>query len=89
MKNEHIFDTMERMESLIPDYSYRDMKNMVETDKKIRQLVISEFKIIKDYMFHVVQVSFELHKEKLTEASEDYWDDIKHLMNIAESSTIA
>ena len=89
MKDEHIFDTLERMESIIPEYGYGTVRKVVGTDVRIRAFVLSEVSTIKDYMFHVVQVSFELQKDKLTEAAEDVWDEMKHLMNRVEVSRVS
>ncbi len=88
MKDEHIFDTLERMESIIPDYGYSTVNKVIETDRNIREFVISDVSIIKNYMFHVVQVSFELQRDRLTDAAEGMWDDVKHLANRAGVSRV-
>ncbi|MCK4714607.1 MAG: hypothetical protein KAT35_03460 [Candidatus Aenigmarchaeota archaeon] len=83
---ENLFDIMERMESLIPEYSYTSVKCIIETDKKFKQVLVSEIKKIKDYMFHVVQVSYELQRDKLSEAAETVWDDISSIVSRIEVS---
>ncbi|UCD03192.1 MAG: hypothetical protein JSV63_00970 [Candidatus Aenigmatarchaeota archaeon] len=83
---ENLFDLLERMESIIPDYSYESMKKIAETDKKIKAHLLSEMKVIKDNMFHVVQASYEIQRDKLSEGAEDVWDDITSLMNRIENS---
>ena len=83
---ENLFDIMERMESLIPEYSYTSVECIIETDKKVKQVLVSEIKKIKDCMFHVVQVSYELQRDKLSEAAETAWDDISSLVSRIEVS---
>ncbi len=86
--DESFFDIMERMESLVPEYGYSNMKNIRETDRKIRAYLISVLKTIKDDLFHVVQASYEIEKDKLSEAAEDVWDDVTSLVKRAENSNI-
>jgi hypothetical protein len=81
-----MFDIMERMESLVPEYSYSSVKEIAHTDKMVRDVVISELKQIKDYLFHVVQVSYELQRDKLSDAAEDAWEDIDILIDKVENS---
>ncbi len=83
---ENMLDVMERMESLVPEYSYSSVSNIVKTDKLVRELLIAEMKKIKDYLFHVVQVSYELQRDKLSDAAEDAWDDVDSLVDMIENS---
>ena len=83
---ENLFDTIERMQSIIPDYSYENIKKVSETDSRIKAHLLKEMKGIKENMFHVVQASYEIQRDKLSEASEDVWDDITSLMNRIENS---
>ena len=79
---------MEMMESLVPEYSYTNVKCIIETDKKVKQFLVSEIKKVKDYMFHAVQVSYELQRDNLSEAAESIWDDIMSLVNRIEVSKV-
>lgn len=83
---DNLFDLLERMESIVPEYSYENVRKIAETDKKIKAHLISEMKAVKDDMFHVVQVSYELQRDRLSDASEGVWDDIKSVMNRIENS---
>ncbi len=83
---ESLFDIMERMESVVPEYSYTNVKCIIETDRKVKGFLVSEISKVKDYMFHVVQVSYELRKDRLSEAAEDIWDEIKSLVSRIELS---
>jgi uncharacterized hydantoinase/oxoprolinase family protein len=83
---ENLFDLIERMESIIPDYGYQSVSKISETDKKIKMHLISQIKLVKDDMFHVVQSSYELQRDRLSEASENVWDDVTSLMNRIENS---
>ena len=83
---ESLFDMMERMESLIPEYSYTNVKCIMDTDRRVKDFLVSEIRQVKDYMFHVVQVSYELQKDRLSEAAEDIWDEIQSLASRMEVS---
>jgi hypothetical protein len=86
---ESMLDIMERMESLVPEYSYSSVKSIVKTDGLVRGFLIEGLKGIKDYLFHVVQVSYELQKDKLSEATEGSWDDLDSLVDRVENSKTA
>jgi hypothetical protein len=83
---ESLFDMMERMESLVPEYSYGSVESIIDTDRRVKGYLVSELKLVKDYMFHVVQVSYELQRDRLSEAAEDIWDEIKSLVSRMEVS---
>jgi hypothetical protein len=83
---ESMLDIMERMESLVPEYSYSSIASIVKTDKNVRSFVLAELKSIKDYLFHVVQVSYELQRDKLSESVEGSWDDLETLVDRIENS---
>ena len=83
---ESMFDIMERMESLVPEYSYSSIKDIVKTDGQVRAFLLSEIKCIKDSLFHVVQVSYELQKDKLSNAAEGAWDEMDTLVDKIENS---
>ncbi len=84
MMDESLFDMMERMESLVPEYSYTSVKCIIDTDRKVKDFLVSEIKKVKEYMFHVVQVSYELQKDRLSEAAEEIWDEVKSLVSRIE-----
>ncbi len=86
---ESMLDIMERMESLVPEYSYSSISGIVKTDRQVRDFAIGELKKIKDYMFHVVQVSYELQRDKLSEAVEGSWDEMDTLVDRVENSKTA
>jgi uncharacterized protein YlaI len=86
---ESMLDIIERMESLVPEYSYSSIKSIVKTDRQVRDFLLAELKSIKDYLFHVVQVSYELQRDKLSRAAEGSWDDIDTLVDRAENSKTA
>lgn len=86
---ENIFDVIEEMEGLVPEYSYSSIAEIVKTDKKVRSVLISEMKKIKDYFFHVVQVSYELQQDRLSEAAEKAWNDVDSLLDWLENSKTA
>jgi hypothetical protein len=81
-----LLDVMERMEGLVPEYSYSGISEIVRTDREIRDVLVSEVKKIKDYLFHVVQVSYELHRDRLSEVAERAWDDVDTLVDRIENS---
>ncbi len=83
---ESLFDMLERMESMVPEYSYTTIEKMVETDRKIREFMIGQMKEVKDMMFHVVQVSYELQKDRLSEEAEAAWDNVTALMTMVQST---
>ncbi|MBN2330346.1 MAG: hypothetical protein JXC85_00885 [Candidatus Aenigmarchaeota archaeon] len=83
---ESMLDIMERMETLVPEYSYSSIASVVKTDKKVRRFLLAELKAIKDYMFHVVQVSYELQRDKLSRSVEGSWDDLDSLVDRVENS---
>ena len=83
---ESVHDMMERMETLVPEYSYSSITDIVKTDGLVREFLLAEMKKIKDYLFHVVQVSYELQKDKLSEAVEGAWDDMETLVDRVENS---
>lgn len=83
---ESMFDIMERMESLVPEYSYSSIQDIVKTDGQVRGFLLSEIKGIKDSLFHVVQVSYELQKDKLSNAAEGAWDEMDILVDKIENS---
>lgn len=81
-----MLDIMERMESLVPEYSYSSIAGIVKTDKKVREFLLAELKSIKDYLFHVVQISYELQRDKLSRSVEGSWDDMDTLVDRVENS---
>lgn len=85
---EKFFDAMERMENEIPDYGYSDTGSFDETDRKVRDLVSSDVRDMKDTMFHVVQVSYELQRDSLSQAAEGAWDDMSSLLSMVQSSRL-
>ena len=82
------FDAVERMENEIPEYGYSEKARFDETDRKVRDLVSSDVREIKDAMFHVVQVSYELQKDDLSKAAEGAWDDVSALLSRVQSSRL-
>jgi hypothetical protein len=84
--DESLFDMMERMESLVPEYSYTNVKCIIDTDRKVKAFLVAEINKVKEYMFHVVQVSYELQKDRLSEATEEIWDEVKSLVSRIEVS---
>ncbi len=84
--SDDFFDIMEMMEGVVPEYSYTNVKCAVETDAKVKQFLVSEIKKVKDVMFHVVQVGFELQRDKLSMAAEAIWDETRSLAIRAEVS---
>jgi len=85
---ESMHDILERMESLIPEYSYSSISDIVKTDKKVKELLLSEMKQIKDYLFHIVQVSYELQRDQLSDAAESSWDDVDSLVDRLENAKL-
>lgn len=85
---EKFFDALERMENEIPDYGYSERAGFDETDRKVRDLVSSDVRQVKDTMFHVVQVSYELQKDELSKAAEGAWDDVTSLLSRVQSSRL-
>ena len=86
---ESMLDIMERMESLVPEYSYSSIKDIVKTDSQVREFLLAEIKFVKDQLFHVVQISYELQKDKLSDAAEGAWDEMDTLVDKIENSRIA
>jgi len=82
-------DMIERMESLVPEYSYSSVKDMVRTDRDVRLYLVGEMKKVKNMLFHVVQVGYELHRDKLSDAAEGAYDDIDSLLDRVENSRTA
>ena len=85
---ESLFDMLERMESMVPDYGYATIERMTQTDRKIREFMLEEMRGVKDSMFHVVQVSYELQRDRLSDAAEDVWDEVSSLMTRVQSTRI-
>lgn len=83
---DNMLDIMERMENLVPEYSYSNVKDIVKTDSQVRGYLLDEIKGIKDSLFHVVQISYELQKDKLSDAAEGAWDDMDSLVDRIENS---
>ncbi len=86
---ESMLDVIENMERVVPEYSYSSVAAIVQTDEKVRDFLLEKMKEIKDYLFHVVQISYELQRDKLSEAAESVWNDVKILMNRIENSKTA
>jgi hypothetical protein len=85
---EKFFDAMERMENEIPQYGYSETSGFDETDRKVRDLVSVDVREMKDTMFHVVQVSYELQRDSLSKAAEGAWDDVSSLLAKVQSSRL-
>jgi hypothetical protein len=83
---ENFMDMIERMESLVPEYSYSSVNDMVRTDRDVRLYLVGEIKKVKNMLFHVVQVGYELHRDRLSEAAEGAYDDIDSLLDRVENS---
>jgi len=80
MMEESLMDIIERMEGLVPEYSYSDIENISSTDRAVKSFLSKQLRNAKDEMFHVVQTSYELHRDRLSEAAEDVWDDLSALL---------
>ncbi|MFH0956566.1 MAG: hypothetical protein V1813_01750, partial [Candidatus Aenigmatarchaeota archaeon] len=85
---EKFFDSVEMMENTIPDYGYLEAGKVEETDRKVRELLISEVREMKDTMFHVVQVGYELQRDGLSYAAETAWDDVSSLLSRIQSARL-
>jgi hypothetical protein len=83
---ENTHDMLERIESLVPEYSYSSIEDIVRTDEKIREFLLERIKEIKDRLFHVVQISYELERDKLSEIAEGVWEDADILLDRVENS---
>ena len=86
---ESLLDAIERMESFVPGYSYSGIPSIVKTDRDVRNVLINEMKKIKDYFFHVVQVSYELQRDRLSEVAERAWDEVDTIIDRIENSKTA
>ena len=86
---ESMMDIMERMESLVPEYSYESVSDIVRTDGMVRDFLISKMKEIKDCMFHVVQISYELQRDRLSESAESAWNELDSLLDRVENSGVS
>jgi hypothetical protein len=82
------FDSLEVMENTIPSYGYSDASKAEETDKRVRDLLISEVREMKETMFHVVQVGYELQRDGLSNAAEAAWDEVGTLLSRLQSSRL-
>lgn len=87
--DENLHDLIEMMEGMVPEYTYDSVTDIVKTDKAVRNHLISEMKKIKEYLFHVVQISYELQRDKLTHSSERAWDDVDSLIDSLQNSKIS
>ena len=85
---EDFFDILERMESLVPEYKYRSIKEISATDRKIREFLIEQMKKVKTYLFDAVQISYELDRDRLSEETEDAWEEVDIAMDRVENSSI-
>jgi hypothetical protein len=87
--SQRLFDAMESMEGIVPEYGYSGMEKMMETDRRIKEFLVQEMKEAKERMFHVVQVSYELQKDRLSEAAEGTWDGITALMSKVQAARLS
>ncbi len=81
-------DALEAMENMLPSYSYADIDKMTDTDRKVRDVLVSDLMEIKEQMFHVVQVSYELRRDNLSQAAEPIWDEMSSLLARVRASRL-
>lgn len=79
-------DMIEKMEGIVPEYSYSNIEGISSTDRAVKSFALKEVRKAKDEMFHVVQTSYELQRDRLSEAAEDIWDDMSSLLARIENS---
>jgi hypothetical protein len=60
----------------IPAYDYSSESRAEATDGKICRFMIEEIRKSKDYLFHIIQVAYELHEESLNKNFQGLRDDL-------------
>lgn len=64
------------VEKFIPAYDYSSESRAEATDGKICKFMIEEVRKSKDYLFHIIQVAYELHEESLDKNFQGLRDDL-------------
>lgn len=64
------------VEKFISAYDYSSESRAEATDGKICKFMIEEVRKSKDYLFHIIQVAYELHEESLDKNFQGLRDDL-------------
>lgn len=86
---ESMMDIVERMESVVPEYSYSSVNDFLRTDTAVREHLLGEMKGMKEQLFHVVQMSYEMQKDRLSDSAEKIWEELDGLVDRLENSPVA
>ena len=76
MVRKSVPDDLRRVGKTIKDYDYSSEHRAEATDSKVCAFMVESIREAKDRLFHVIQVAYELHEERLNRHFEGLRDDL-------------